>query len=79
MMFIAANSLTIIFQTVIVNYYFFLVIVACLIILISLQILLKTQLPNNSAKRFLRVVNIAIVPLQIFFVLFIIDKFILLF
>ncbi len=75
---IIANSLTVI-PTEMITYYFFLVIVACLIILISLQILLKTQLPNYSVKRFLRVVNIAIVPLQVFFVLFIIYKFILLF
>lgn len=49
--------------------------VACLIALLCIKILLKTESKNNSVKSFLKVINITIVPLEIIFILFIIYKF----
>ncbi len=73
-----ASSLTTI-AAEILSFNIFLIIVACLITLISIKIILNTQLHHKSVKGLLRATNLAILPLQIIFILIVIDKFVTLF
>jgi hypothetical protein len=52
----------------------FITTITCLIILLSLKILLKSELQNNTVKRFQDGINVLLPPFQIIFILFVIER-----
>jgi hypothetical protein len=61
-------------MTDVMTFSIFIFTIACLIILLSLKILIKSELQRNSVKRFQDGINVLLPPFQIIFILFVIER-----
>jgi len=60
--------------TDVMSFSIFMFTIAFLVIFLSLKILLKSESQNKSVKKFLGGINMLLLPLQIIFILFVIER-----